>query len=62
MDARPSHFVRVVDVDGETERAEEGVLGRLHELEEVREVHDAGHVGVRELDLADDPVLVAHEL
>jgi len=45
MDARPADgMLETGGVDREAERSEEGVLGRFHELEEVREVGDAGHV------------------
>ena len=39
-------------VDAEPEGTEEGVLGGFDEAEEIREVHDAGEVGVGELDRA----------
>jgi len=36
--------------DGEAKAAEEGVLHPFHVAEEVRKMHDAGHVGIGELD------------
>src|SRR5262249_26539457 len=36
--------------DGQATGAEVGVLGGLHEAEEIGEVYDAGHVGFGELD------------
>ena len=55
VDAGPGDAFVVGDLvwvfpDGEVDGAEEGVFGALHEAEEVGEVDDAGHVGVRELD------------
>ncbi len=48
-DAFLGHDLPCAFPDGEVDGAEEGMLSPLHEAEEVREVHDAGHIGVREL-------------
>ena len=53
VNARPADFVRarleLLGRDGETQGAKKRVLRRLHEPEEIREVHDARHVGVGKL-------------
>ena len=56
------HAVAVLAVHDEPERAHERVLGRLHPPEVVCEVHDAGHVGLGELDFANGLVLEGHGL
>src|SRR5687768_16795851 len=60
MDARPPQRLRLRRVNREAQRPEKAVLGRLHKSEEVREVHDAGHIRVREFHFTDNRVLVSH--
>src|SRR4030095_5976215 len=52
MNSWPTHVRRsnlaAAWCDGKAQRAEEAMLGRLHEPEEIRVMHDAGHVGIAE--------------
>jgi hypothetical protein len=46
--------------NGQAERTEKSVLGRFHETEEIRIVHDARHVGVGKFHAADCFEFVSH--
>jgi hypothetical protein len=67
MNTRPSHAFAVRDLrrifpDGQLDGAEESMLSALHETKEIREMDDARHVSVRELDAVSvNKAMFSHE-
>jgi hypothetical protein len=47
-------------MNAKSQRPKESMFGRLHHSEEVREVHDASHIGFGELDAAGQCEFVGH--
>jgi hypothetical protein len=61
MDARePEWRIELRHDDRMAEGAEKRVLGGFHVAKEIREMHNAGHVGIGELDATDGGELAGH--
>src|SRR6266850_55851 len=60
LDAGPAESERLRLVHREADRTIKGVFGGLHETEEIREMHDAGHVRLKEFDHARRAKFITH--